>query len=260
VYAKRYNAAGVVQGSEFRVNTFTTGAQRTPSAAMEATGNFIVTWESFGQDGSSYGVYAKRYNAAGVAEAGEFRVNTSTNGGQSDPSVGMSTTGGLIVAWVSQDSDGSGVYAQRYNAAGVAQGGEFRVNTHVLHNQMHPSVVMDADADFIVTWQDNSGQAGDSYDVYAQRYAPLADAATVSGRVFEDVDGDGIQDPTESGRDGVEVVIYNPFGSIIQDIFTSGGGKYQFVDVVAGEQLSTQFAQPANRIFTFGNVGLDDKG
>ncbi|MDZ4689373.1 MAG: cadherin repeat domain-containing protein [Planctomycetaceae bacterium] len=53
-------------GGEFRVNTYTTGAQRTftespQSVAMDADGDFVVTWTSYPQDGSSYGVYAQRF-------------------------------------------------------------------------------------------------------------------------------------------------------------------------------------------------------
>jgi hypothetical protein len=33
---------------------------------MDAAGNFVVTWSSYGQDGSGSGIYAQRYNAAGV--------------------------------------------------------------------------------------------------------------------------------------------------------------------------------------------------
>src|SRR5437867_2874010 len=57
-------------GAEFRVNTYTTGDQRTfiespGSVATDAAGDFVVTWSSFGQTGDSgWGVYAQRYNAA----------------------------------------------------------------------------------------------------------------------------------------------------------------------------------------------------
>jgi len=42
-------------GSEFQVNTYTTGAQYFPSVAMDATGNFVVVWTSSGQDGDGPG-------------------------------------------------------------------------------------------------------------------------------------------------------------------------------------------------------------
>jgi hypothetical protein len=49
-------------GSEFRVNTTTASIQASPSVAMDADGNYVVTWQSYLQDGSLYGVYAQRYD------------------------------------------------------------------------------------------------------------------------------------------------------------------------------------------------------
>jgi hypothetical protein len=160
-------------GSEFRVNTYTASYQWLPSVAMNASGDFILAWTSNDQDGSRYGVYAQRYNAAGVAQGDEFLVNTYTNGDQRDPSVAMDAAGDFVVAWWSngQDGDDAGVYAQRYNAAGLTQGGEFRVNTYTDNNQWLPSVAMDGVGDFIVTWTNKYGEDGSDYGVYAQRYS-----------------------------------------------------------------------------------------
>ena len=45
---------------EFRVNTYTTGGQSRPSAAMDAGGNFVIVWQSYGQDGSNLGNFGRR--------------------------------------------------------------------------------------------------------------------------------------------------------------------------------------------------------
>ena len=140
---------------------------------MDADGDFIVTWQSTGQDGNNTGVYGQRYNATGVAQGSEFRVNTETSGHQDRPSVAMDADGDFVVAWNSSSQDGSGygIYGQRYNAAGVAQGSEYRVNTYTNDRQELPAVAMDADGDFIVTWQ-SFRQYGDNYQgIYAKRYS-----------------------------------------------------------------------------------------
>ncbi len=171
IYAQRYNAAGVAQGGEFRVNSFTTSDQSTPAVAMDASGDFVVEWRSFGQDGSDYGIYAQRFNAAGIAQGSEFRVNTFTTNQQRSQSVAMDADGDFVVVWLSYGQDGSnlGVYAQRYNAAGVAQGSEFRVNTFTTDRQSAASVTMDADGDIVVTWESNN-QDGAAFGIYAQAY------------------------------------------------------------------------------------------
>ncbi|MCW5619138.1 MAG: hypothetical protein KIS65_08030, partial [Nitrosomonas sp.] len=64
---QRYDANGEIQGGEFRVNTMSAGHQSNSSVAALADGGFVVSWDSYGQDGSDYGVYAKRYDADGDA-------------------------------------------------------------------------------------------------------------------------------------------------------------------------------------------------
>ncbi len=132
VYAQRYNATGVAQGGEIHVSTTTLNAQTEASVAMDATGDFVITWTSYAQDGSGFGIYAQRYNSAGVAQGGEFQVNATTTGNQQYPSVAMDASGNFVVTWSSfgQDGDGWGVYLRRYDANGVAQGGETLVNTY----------------------------------------------------------------------------------------------------------------------------------
>ena len=171
IYAQRYNAAGIAQGSEFQVNTFTTGSQAAPTVAMDGDGDFVVTWSSPGQDGSDYGIYAQRYNAAGIAQGSEFQVNTFTTGSQYAPTVAMDADGDFVVTWTSSGQDGyfNGIYAQRYNEAGVAQGSEFRVNTFTTSDQQRSAVAMDADGDFVVTWWSRY-QDGFGDGIYAQRY------------------------------------------------------------------------------------------
>ena len=48
-------------GGEFQVNTYTTSSQSGPSVAMDGAGNFVVVWQSSGQDGSSGGVFGQRF-------------------------------------------------------------------------------------------------------------------------------------------------------------------------------------------------------
>ena len=188
IFAKRFDATGVAQGSEFLVNSFTTNNQNWSAIAMDADGDFVVAWESRDQDGSLYGIFAQRFDAAGVAQGSEVQVNTFSTSAQRLPAVAMDTDGDFVVAWTSYEQDGSdwGVFAQRYDAAGVAQGAEIPVNSHTTSQQIFPAVAMDVDGDFVVAWQSN-GQDGSSYGVFAQRYDGVA-------RVAGDFDGDGNAD------------------------------------------------------------------
>ena len=159
-------------GSEFRVNNFTTGDQWSPAVAADLAGNYVVVWQSQTQDSGTPGIYAQRDNSAGATQGGEFKVNTFTTGTQADPSVAMDADGDFVVAWSSQNQDGGGygVYVQRDNAAGAAQGTELRVNTYTTGNQAAPSVAMDFAGNFVVAWH-SSSQDGSGLGVYAQRFS-----------------------------------------------------------------------------------------
>ena len=58
---------------------------------------------------------------------------------------------------------------------------------------------------------------------------------TVSGRVFNDVDGDGMQDvDDEHGIGGVSIQLKDGGGSLVDTVATAGGGIYVFSGVSAG--------------------------
>ncbi|MBN1673692.1 MAG: hypothetical protein JXR37_21775 [Kiritimatiellae bacterium] len=170
IYAQRHDAAGAAQGTEFGVNTCTAGAQSAPAVGIDATGRFVVVWQSAGQEGEWEEIYGRRYNAAGTALSGEFRVNGTTAGAQQCPAVAMDADGDFVVVWQSWDQDGSGfgIYGRRYNAAGTAQGAEFRVNNSTACSQYRPAVGMDADGDFVVAWQSDENE--DGHGIYARRF------------------------------------------------------------------------------------------
>ena len=94
-------------GPETLVNTTTAKRQVTNfhglggAMAMDADGDYVVTWSSYVQDGSAIGVYAQRYKAAGVAQGGEFRVNTTTANSQWFSTVAMDASGDFVVTWSS---------------------------------------------------------------------------------------------------------------------------------------------------------------
>lgn len=63
VFGQRYDSDGNSLGSEFPINTYTTSYQSVPSVASDASGNFVVAWGSYGQDGSAFGVFGQRFAA-----------------------------------------------------------------------------------------------------------------------------------------------------------------------------------------------------
>lgn len=62
IYGQRYDANGDPVESEFLVNTYTLSHQWFSSIASLDGGDFVVTWQSYGQDGNGDGIYGKVYS------------------------------------------------------------------------------------------------------------------------------------------------------------------------------------------------------
>ncbi len=189
IYGQRYNSAGLVLGGEFRVNNYTSDTQFDPHVAMDAGGDFTVSWTSFNQDGSGYGVYARRYNAAGAAlDANEFRVNQNALNWQYQSAVSCDYNGDFVVTWTTYGQESEivqdyGIFARMYRANGSdwldpstnLPFGEFRINAIIVGNQVSSDVAMDSDGDFVVAWV---GADSDSTGIYSRILAINSDTYT----------------------------------------------------------------------------------
>lgn len=184
IFAQRYTSSGAATGATLQVNTFTAGDQTNPVIDMDSIGEFVVAWQSYGEDGSGEGIFARRYNAAGTPSSAEFQVNTFTTGNQVLPSLALDSQGDFIIAWSSQGQDGNGygVFAQRYTSAGNKQAGEFAVNTYTSGNQQGVNVAMDDAGDFVIAWQ-SAGEDGSGQGVYERSYTSAGFVQTGEIRV-----------------------------------------------------------------------------
>ena len=195
------SVSGLAAGPEFQVNTYTTDYQWFSSVASDAAGNFVVIWESSGQDGSGWGIFGQRYDSVGTAQGAEFQVNTYTVGFQGSnvfslrPGVAMDADGDFVVVWNSfaQDGDRFGVFGQRFDSTGALQGAEFLVNTYTTSDQNGPAVAMNDAGNFVVVWT-SFGQDGDGLGVFGQRF----DAAGVPQDLEFQVDTDTVGDSFRS--------------------------------------------------------------
>ena len=157
IAARRFDASGNPIGSEFVVNTYTTGLQIFGDLAVDADGDFVTVWEDFNlRDGSGAGIFGQRFDASGNRQGSEFQVNSYTTGNQRCPSISMAPAGRFVVAWSSQPGTGVpyGVFAGRFDAAGNPVGDDFVVNTYTTGAQPGPfgQVAHDAGGNFVVIW------------------------------------------------------------------------------------------------------------
>ncbi len=209
VFGRRYDSAGQPDGAEFRINSYTMARTLDPAVAASADGAFVVAWESGGQDGSSYGVFAQRYDSAGAPVGTEFQVNTYTSVSQGSPAIAAGADGALVITWGSfpQDGDDVGVFGQRYDSTGQAVGTEFQVSSYTTGSQNRQQVALGADGTFVVIW-DTYPRDGSSSGVFGKRYDTVGQAIGDEFQVNTYTTSEQSWPSVAAGSDGAFVVAW----------------------------------------------------
>jgi hypothetical protein len=182
-------AAAVPVTGQVLVNTTVSGHQFSPAIAMNnATGDSVVVWSSQMPNGIE-AIFLQRYNAAGLRVAGQVRVDdpnflTFSNEKKRDAAVAMDNAGNVFVVWTGGGGTGdlyavtwtvAKIYGQRFNAAGVAQGPNFMVNTFAWGHHETPSVAMFASGEAVVVWKQIGGPIFmQRFDATGARLGPLS--------------------------------------------------------------------------------------
>ena len=271
IYAQRFNASGVAQGGEFRVNTTTANNQGLPAVAMDANGNFVVTWTDAAADGNSFGVYAQRYDAAGSTQGSQFRVNTTTTNAQSYSVIAMNATGDFVIAWESSQSGDTDIYFQRYSAGGSTVGAETRVNATTFGTQWNAAVAIDDLGNFVVAWEDAQGADGGTNGIFARRFdvgtgslgsefrvnTTTSDAQTVPAIAMNGA-GDFLVAWNSANQDtnarGVYAQQYSAGGA-------ASGGEFRVNTTITGDQQMPSVAFVGSRaVVAWSGNGTGDSG
>ncbi|MDO4574549.1 MAG: trypsin-like serine protease [Planctomycetia bacterium] len=167
IVGKRFDRYGNAISDEFYVSDVLDGVQSDPSIAMDAFGNFVVSWTAKGMDTNGdgvadenekaeYDVYARVFSPNCIPVSDSFVVSTTTDGDQSQSSVAISDDGsGFVVTWTNRGSQMNEIHAQRFNFSGSRNGSEFLVS-NVNGGEMS-AVGMDANDNIVVVWQYYNG-------------------------------------------------------------------------------------------------------
>jgi len=174
VYARLFRSNGVAVTGEFLVNS-NTAACANPALAAATDGSFMVAWSQHDPLITSNGwdIFARPVSSTGVGGA-VVEVNSYTYGDQYAPKISAIGVDYLVVfTSLAQDGSREGVFGQFVHNNGALIGGEFRVNTTWMGQQMQPAVTSDGAAWFQVVWTTYAGTAT-GFDLYSQRYANVA--------------------------------------------------------------------------------------
>jgi hypothetical protein len=259
-------------GAQFQVNTYTPNVQYRSNVATDADGDFVVVWQSNGSPGtdtSSHSVQGQRYASDGSAQGAQFQVNTYTTNLQQRPSVAASADGDFVVVWVSlgsseTDTGDYSIQGQRYTSGGSTQGAQFQVNTYTTSFQKFPSVVADADGDFVVVWTSygSSGIDTSSASIQGQRYASngstqgaqfQVNTYTTSAQFAPSVaaadDGDFVVVWGSMGSSGTDTSFYSIQGQRYASNGSAQGAQFQVNTYTTGYQSAPSVAADADGNF-----------
>lgn len=183
VFGKLFAADGNVLRDEFQINTYTQSSQSNPQVDVDASGNLVVTWRSFGQDGDSGGIYARRLGADAFPLGDEFQVHTLTTGNQASPDIAVSPNGSFVTVWQTS-AGGGGIHTQRFDVVGVKVGGETQVSQFGVRSQSTPEIARAANGNYVIVWGNNSRDADNSSGIYGQLFnatgTPISGEFTIS--------------------------------------------------------------------------------
>ncbi|MEL6225184.1 MAG: Calx-beta domain-containing protein, partial [Cyanobacteria bacterium J06627_8] len=272
VRARRFDSDGNALGDAFLVNTETADNQDTPDIAMNANGQFVITWESLGQDGDSNGIFAQVYDAAGNPVGDEIAVNDITNGSQDDPVVAIDDSGNFVIAWEDSSTDIETVNARRFDSTGNPIGDSFVVSTTAGIDHDTPDIAMNASGEFVIAWESFDDLDGDRHGIFAQRYnnagERIGDEIAVNTTTAEDqdepsvaIDADGnfLITWESDDQDGSEEGI---FGQYFDNTGAKQGDEFQINTFTEDSQadVALTMTPDGNAIAVWDSFGQDGDG
>ncbi len=166
--------------SDLRASVFSSSTQAHAALAVAPDGSYMVAWDSRRQEGGTYGVFARAFDAAGNALSHELHVNQTMPGMQYKPTVAFAADGSAWFAWESHGQDGSGssVVARRFEMKEgqyVAAGPEIAVNSQRQDDQSMPVLAANGDGGVLAVFADQLPTDADGLARFELRARSLAD-------------------------------------------------------------------------------------
>ncbi|RMD81937.1 MAG: hypothetical protein D6823_01725, partial [Chloroflexi bacterium] len=196
-------------------------------------------------------------NANGVQESGESGISNVTVELYSAGADGV-IGGGDDVSVVTTTTDSSGIYGFSYLIPG-----NYYVRfalpsgyTDVSPQDQDSDNAIDSDADPVnrqtVVIALAAGDNDPTWDM------GVFNRASVGNFVWEDRNGNGVQDSGEPGIDGVTVTLYRADGTTVATTTTAADGSYSFTGLVPGEYYLIFSNLPSGYVFTVADQGSDN--
>ncbi len=168
IFLQLLDPKGLPLTEELLINSHTVGRQLYPSIAANATGTFVIVWESRETtlEGERTSVCGQLFDANGVGLGGE-RLLTDDLYDCRYPGVAIDGLGGFAVAWL---GDGM-ITACLFDPNGVLRTEPFDVSTTAISSVTRPSIAMNSPGYFVIAWDGDPNRASED-DIHARLFDP----------------------------------------------------------------------------------------
>jgi hypothetical protein len=184
IRAQRFDRFGAKLGPEIVVS-FSSLDEGSPAVAMDAQGNFEVTWVQT-QVGGDTNVLARRFNSNGAAVGAIVQVGVGTFK-ETDPDVAIDDRGDFVVSYTrNTNNNNPDIFAKLYNSSDQLLNVVSVATT--ARAETHSSVAMTPDGRFDVAWEEAFSTP--DHDIKLNRYSAsgglLGSDAIALSTAFED--------------------------------------------------------------------------
>ncbi len=219
-------------GSQMLVNSTIPNADQNPAAATSTNGTSVVVWTQV-KPGYDRDIKAQRFDASGHKLGGEI-VIAGSRSPERNASVAMDSHGNFVVTWIEDySSTDSDIHAAVFRADGTRIGNELVVAS-TPKNEYDPSVAMDANGNFVVSYTYQFGKT-DSDIKAVLFHANGTIARTIDVAISTRIESNSRVTMSPDGRfaiafvksDDVWVQRYTNGGNLIDSHVVAGGTNLQ---------------------------------
>jgi hypothetical protein len=277
IYTRFLSSSNTWLSGDILVNSSTNYYQISPAVATLNNGNVVVVWSSLNQylPGSLQDVYGQVFSPSGQKIGNEFLVNQFVSYNQRTPAIASLSSGGFVVAWVSEQERTVGqinaqgiqpsdfvlpsvdIYARLFSSTGLPMNNEFLVNTesNVCAN---PSIAGGPGGSFLVAWsQKDTVVPSNSWDIFARSFSASAVGGTTA-RINTETYGDQFAPQlSAAGSDFLAVwtslaqdqSMDGVFGTFLHADGSTNGGEFQVNTTWVNKQMHPTVASDGSGRF-----------